>query len=861
MVIGFSGVTWNEITKEHTPNLYAFGHSHASANIVTRSVHGTTCPVEGWLTVNAGQRALDPRNVCALPVVAEGQTIPQWAHLKEKNSFNSYGAQLGLLGEILQKENISSLIIGEGAAFAVADTAGQINGTYIKTAPLPGSVQNKERKPEQQATTPSPGNTQKSNEYKGNVGNNAVPQVETEEKFAENDAPTPAEAYVTSANAAAKLTVIDLGAVRYPDDQLVHNGEKKKKTGSTWKQIQASFGKVPETPVEVYEQLTELDRQFGEIINKTPKNTRIIVMSVGDSQSNAAQLGYFASNIPSLTGGKSGDTQENKDSTFMAYSEATRQEGLVQLTDIFPTILKELHSSHLNKLATVGSPITYVSWKGEGTAKIIGDYQRASLVRPLVGPFYLTNIALFCLVIVLYFSRRHLKNPQFFVQIATWTASIPVASLLVNLLAWWEMKNSTGTLVAGITVIAAVISGLALHVRRRYRYGHIAVVAGVTTATLALDVLLDSFLPGYPLQLGSFMGAQPQVGGRFYGFSNGTFTLFATGLLLLLVLLGNWMKERRKMSHPSTRSDVVQGGGEEEICTVASNEELCNIGKRCLERSDSNPHGGFEGSGPTPPESVETGENERICVELEGNTRRKNDEGKPAENGTSFSPHASCRTRRWLIPVIIFSIGLLAAFLDGSAAFGADFGGPPVIVVGTGIFMMIYGGVRITVPRVCGVVFSALAFSFIFAYFDFLRDPMRRSHLGRFVQSIVEGNPWGVVTRKISQVGLGLPWPVVLLLGCVATGVLIWVWYRRDIRGRVYSWFGEVADMPPGRACVLGLGLALTVGMLINDSGVLFPAVGAMLALPLWCVEMSMGDEEDSSSREKHTVHGSGRTS
>ena len=58
----------------------------------------------------------------------------------------------------------------------------------------------------------------------------------------------------------------------------------------------------------------------------------------------------------------------------------------------------------------------------------------------------------------------------------------------------------------------------------RDRFG---VIAGTTGLVLAADVLTGS-----RLQLSSLMGYSPLVAGRFYGFGNLAFALFATGMLL-----------------------------------------------------------------------------------------------------------------------------------------------------------------------------------------------------------------------------------------------------------------------------------------------------------------------------------------
>src|SRR3954454_17410963 len=61
VVIGIAGVQWNQVTPSATPHLWSLLEHGSTATVTVRSVYPTTCPVDGWLTVNAGQRAADIR--------------------------------------------------------------------------------------------------------------------------------------------------------------------------------------------------------------------------------------------------------------------------------------------------------------------------------------------------------------------------------------------------------------------------------------------------------------------------------------------------------------------------------------------------------------------------------------------------------------------------------------------------------------------------------------------------------------------------------------------------------------------------------------------------------------------------------
>ena len=134
VVVGFSGVSWTDVTRKTAPHLYEFGKKAAVSNIVVRTVRETACPVEGWTALGSGQRTID--DGCRLPTVA-GKAPVRWAQLKEANSSSSYKAKVGALGEALQGR--SALAVGPGAALALAKPNGRLLGGYAALAPLPVS--------------------------------------------------------------------------------------------------------------------------------------------------------------------------------------------------------------------------------------------------------------------------------------------------------------------------------------------------------------------------------------------------------------------------------------------------------------------------------------------------------------------------------------------------------------------------------------------------------------------------------------------------------------------------------------------------------------------------------------------------
>ena len=172
--------------------------------------------------------------------------------------------------------------------------------------------------------------------------------------------------------------------------------------------------------------------------------------------------------------------------------------------------------------------------------------------------------------------------------------------------------------------------------------------------------------------------------------------------------------------------------------------------------------------------------------------------------------------------------------IDGAPFWGADGGGPPAYIPGIAYLVLSILGLRMTWqrvaahrPRVGRRCSSRVAF------LDWLRSPDDRSHLGRFIQSIIEGNALDIVVRKGQQ-----NWTILLgnaPLTLLVPAALLFVIY---VLARPTSWgsrgLGKSAEKAPTlRAGLIALVITLTIGFLINDSGTAIPAVGATVAVPL----------------------------
>jgi hypothetical protein len=114
---------------------------------------------------------------------------------------------------------------------------------------------------------------------------------------------------------------------------------------------------------------------------------------------------------------------------------------------------------------------------------------------------------------------------------------------------------------------------------------------------------------------------------------------------------------------------------------------------------------------------------------------------------------------------------------------------------------------------------------------DWRRAPGDRTHLGRFVQTVMDGGGWAVVQRKAEQ-NLNIVFsPLGILLPVVITIVVLMV-------ARPASWGLRPLQLAYDRSPILRSGLAafgvlMLLGAVLNDTGAVVPAVAATIAIPL----------------------------
>jgi hypothetical protein len=185
----------------------------------------------------------------------------------------------------------------------------------------------------------------------------------------------------------------------------------------------------------------------------------------------------------------------------------------------------------------------------------------------------------------------------------------------------------------------------------------------------------------------------------------------------------------------------------------------------------------------------------------------------------------------------VLAIGIATVLLIGAPQLGRDFGGVLAALPGFLLLAMLLAHVRVTVVRFLAILAAAVVTVGTVAVLDWLRPAADRSHLGRFVEQVLTGEAWTVISRKgQANLDILLRSPLAWMIP-VAIVAAIWL-IRPGGLLRSRSGGAGPAGLDPEDAAVLrsallaGL-LSLVLGAAVNDSGVAVPAAAAALLVPL----------------------------
>ncbi|HEY5515757.1 MAG TPA: hypothetical protein VIK12_06075, partial [Pengzhenrongella sp.] len=137
VVVGTTGLRWDDVGALTTPALWDLSRSGSVGTVSARSLGTSACPADGWLAVSAGERASDLAGAnfgeCrTLREPGSDGLVPGWADYLESATEADYAARPGLLGDTLASAGVTATGIGPGAAIALADSSGRPVGEHLQ---------------------------------------------------------------------------------------------------------------------------------------------------------------------------------------------------------------------------------------------------------------------------------------------------------------------------------------------------------------------------------------------------------------------------------------------------------------------------------------------------------------------------------------------------------------------------------------------------------------------------------------------------------------------------------------------------------------------------------------------------------
>ena len=168
--------------------------------------------------------------------------------------------------------------------------------------------------------------------------------------------------------------------------------------------------------------------------------------------------------------------------------------------------------------------------------------------------------------------------------------------------------------------------------------------------------------------------------------------------------------------------------------------------------------------------------------------------------------------RRGAAMAAVGAIGFGIVICEGWPSMGSDFGGVVALTPAVLWLMLGLSGVRMTWLKVLAIGGSAVLAVAVISILDWRRGPDRRTHLGNFVQRILDGDALDVISRK--AVASAETIFSIVGIGSLLIGVVLWIVIFRFVVPRISSEFSTL------RSTLIAALIVAIVGTLLNDSGI-----------------------------------------
>ena len=588
------------------------------------------------------------------------------------------------------------------------------------------------------------------------------------------------------------------------------------------------------------ERIASLDEALRMVQEQSRPGTRIIVASLADDEAPGPQMAVLPAGTRSARGTSDG----------LVVGDSTHQAGLVQLTDLTPTLVSALDGrrdpafdGHALRLPETGRAGVATAGAGAATgdariSRLADDalHARASQATVMRAGALLMGLA----VALLVWAAVALRAPKASRREAlrrrvTWVAvylsGLPTALLLVNAAPWWRVGARAGSPSGWASLVAVVAA--------------VPVAAGIV------------------------------------------------GLVAGIVALVRRRRRPRSAASPSPSPSALGAAAAE---TVGSPKTTSARGEAAVEPPPDEADGP-EPALPSPPRNGTSLTALLVAAAIPLAWLVDAAAGAPLAFNNPLGMNAVVAGRFYGVSNTAFALvagalvvviagawevlgggrrsallvtallGGAALLVDGAPQLGADVGGALTLVPTLAFLAAGLAGLRLSWRRWLAIGATTVLVVGGFAVVDLLR-PGEPTHLGRFARQVADGSAAGVLGRKAyALVGPFVTKPITaaaLACAVVIVAAALW-WGRRQVRAwrngtSPYAWLAPTAhgdnprvggqeSGPPARGtspsarwvttALKSLGVLTLVAVLVNDSGVtmagfiLAAAAPALLALTL----------------------------
>jgi hypothetical protein len=388
-------------------------------------------------------------------------------------------------------------------------------------------------------------------------------------------------------------------------------------------------------------------------------------------------------------------------------SASTRRGGVVNLTDLTRFLIDFGTDNAHRSLPVDGAPFQIIA--DAVTADTAADHldaiaalshavQRGDLALAITGAILLAMAAIGI--------RAHRYA---MVRVVAAAATVlPAAMMLTGAVPWARTSLPAVILTLTVTGSWAALTLTVLTAAKHLKVPVAAMGAAMTVAAFTVDAAL-----GAVMEPGSMLNSRPVNGGRWYGFGNVTFAVYAAAALVLAGYLAH---------------------------------RLHVTGRR------------------------------------------------PAG------------------PVAATAVGLGVVVCEGWPSMGADFGGVIAFTPAVLWLVLPLSGVSVTWPKMFAAAALAAPLVAAISWLDWRRGPKMRTHLGNFVQRVLDGDAQDIIIRKAAAAGQSLISPAGL--AALILGVGVWALIFHRLIPQVSDNFATIRAV-----AVAELGVAI-LGTVLNDGGV-----------------------------------------